>query len=60
MLTQTLSSRVYTLRHWNARGCECGRRETSVQCCSNDGQRVIGGIGLASRGGVCPIHVYPP
>ena len=22
--------------------------------------RVIGGIGLASRGGVCPVHVYPP
>ena len=36
-LAQTLSSRVYTLRHCNARGCEYGRRETLVQCCSNAG-----------------------
>ena len=31
------SSRVYTLRHCNALGCEYGRRETLVQCCSNAG-----------------------
>ena len=24
------------------------------------GPGVIGGIGLASGGGVCPVHVYPP
>ena len=36
-LAQTLSSRVYTLRHCNARDCEYGRRETLVQCCSNAG-----------------------
>ena len=34
---QILSSRVYTLRHSNARGCEYGRCETLVQCCSNAG-----------------------
>ena len=36
-LAQILSSRVYTLRHCNARGCEYGRRETLVQCCSYAG-----------------------
>ena len=36
-LAQILSSRVCTLRHCNARGCECGRRETFMQCCSNAG-----------------------
>ena len=34
-LAQILSSRAYTLNHWNARGCEYGRREKLVQCCSN-------------------------
>ena len=36
-LAQILSSRVYTMRHCNARGCEYGRRKTMVQCCSNAG-----------------------
>ena len=36
-LAQILSSCVYTLRHCNACGCEYGRRETMVQCCSNAG-----------------------
>ena len=29
--------RYTLLRHCNARGCEYGRRETLVQCCSNAG-----------------------
>ena len=36
-LAQILSSRLYTLRHCNARGCEYGRREMLVECCSNAG-----------------------
>ena len=36
-LAQILSPHVYTLRHCNSRGCEYGRREKLVQCCSNDG-----------------------
>ena len=36
-LAQILSSRVFTLRQCNARGCEYGRRETLVQCCCNTG-----------------------
>ena len=35
--TQTLSSRAYSLRHCNARGCEYGWRETTLQCCANAG-----------------------
>ena len=36
-LAQILSSCVYTLRYCKAHGCEYGRRETMVQCCSNAG-----------------------
>ena len=36
-LAKILSSHVYIPRHCNARGCEYGRRETLVQCCSNAG-----------------------
>ena len=36
-LAQILSSCVYTLRHCNTCGCEYGRCEMLVQCCSNAG-----------------------
>ena len=35
--TDIIFACIDTLRHCNARGCEYGRRDTSVQCCSNAG-----------------------
>ena len=49
-LAQISSSRVY-IHSRNARGCEYGRRETLVQCCSN--------AGPSSRGGVPRLRLFP-
>ena len=58
-LAQILSSRVFTLRQCNARGCEYGRRETLVQCCCNTGPpSLMAAIGLASRGRVPRLRLF--
>ena len=53
-LAQILSSRVYTLRHCNERGCEYDQRETTVQCCSNAGPP------LSMAASAYPVEVYSP
>ena len=50
------------MRHCNARGCECGRYETLVQCCSNAGPPSSMGASVRLLLTACadPIYVYSP
>ena len=57
---QILSSRVYTLRHCNACGCEYGRHEMSVQCCSNAGPTSSMAASVWHLVAVYPVYVYSP
>ena len=48
----------YTLRHCNARGCEYGRRETLVRCCSNYGPSSSIAASVWHLVAAYPVYIY--
>ena len=48
----------YTLRHCNACGCEYGRRETLVRCCSNSGPSSSMAASAWHLVAAYPVYVY--